>query len=145
MYKRILVPVDLGHPDSWKSALPVAVALARAGEGKLHVTCVVPDFGAAMVQGFFPADFEKNALAHAEAELAKVVAEAVPPDVACELHLEHGSIRTHILARAEQTGADLIVMASHPPDQIREFLVGSHADWIVRRAPISVLVVRAPA
>jgi nucleotide-binding universal stress UspA family protein len=44
----------------------------------------------------------------------------------------------------QNTGADLIIMASHAPEQFREFLVGSHADWIVRHAPVSVFVVRSP-
>jgi nucleotide-binding universal stress UspA family protein len=39
--------------------------------------------------------------------------------------------------------ADLVVMGSEHPDSLREFLVGSNADRIVRRSPVSVLVVRA--
>jgi nucleotide-binding universal stress UspA family protein len=145
MFKTILVPVDLNHEESWREALPVAVELARGWDAVLHVTAVVPDFGAAMVQGFFPPDFEAQALQRAEASLEKLVADTVPEGVRHELHLEHGSIRAHILDRVQRIGADLIVMASHPPDQIREFLVGSHADWIVRHAPISVLVLRTAA
>jgi len=142
MFGTILVAVDLNHEASWRRALPVAVGLARSSGAELHVTSVVPDFGSALVQAYFPPDFEKNALARAEAELERVVAAEVPEGTECHLHLEHGSIRQHILERARTTGADLIVMASHQPDQLREFLVGSHADWIVRHAPISVLVVR---
>jgi nucleotide-binding universal stress UspA family protein len=145
MFKTILVPVDLNHEDSWREALPVAVELARGWGAVLHVTAVVPDFGAAMVQGYFPPDFEKQTLERAEAALEKLVEEHVPEDVSHAVHLEHGSIRVHILDRAQRTGADLIVMAAHPPDQIREFLIGSHADWIVRHAPISVLVLRTEA
>jgi nucleotide-binding universal stress UspA family protein len=37
----------------------------------------------------------------------------------------------------------VVVMASHQPDRVREFLVGSNADRIVRRSPVSVLVVRS--
>ena len=142
MFKSILVPVDLNHPESWERALPAAVEMARSNGATLHVTTVVPDFGAAMVQGYFPADFEKKALERAEGELERIVKEVVPDDLKCEIHLEHGSIRAHILDESKRTGADLIVMAAHPPDQLREFLIGSHADWIVRHAPISVLVLR---
>ena len=52
-------------------------------------------------------------------------------------------IHEEVLAAIDKIGADLVVMASHAPDKIREFLVGSHADRIVRRSPVSVLVVRA--
>jgi nucleotide-binding universal stress UspA family protein len=145
MFKSILVPVDLNDPESWRRALPVAVGMARAGASELHITSVVPDFGSATVQSYFPPDFEKQAMQRAETELERVVAETVPADLPCKVHLEHGSIRAHILDQAKRSGADLIVMAAHPPDQLREFLLGSHADWIVRHAHISVLVVRSPA
>ena len=145
MFKTILVPIDLTHPESWQKSLPLAVEMVRTSGGTLHVTTVVPDYGAALVQDYFPKDFERNALDHAEREMEKLIENVVPDDVQCKLHLEHGSIRTHVLARAQEIAADLIVMASHPPDQLREFLVGSHADWIVRHAPISVLVVRGDA
>jgi nucleotide-binding universal stress UspA family protein len=143
MFSSILVPVDLNHEESWTLALPLAVEMAKGSGAKLQVTSVVPDFGAAMVQGYFPEGFEKQALERAEAELERIVAETVPSDVPCEIHLEHGSIRQHVLDRAEKSGADLIVLAAHPPEQLREFLVGSHADWIVRHSPISVLVLRS--
>lgn len=145
MFKSILVPIDLNHEETWTEALPLAVRMARESGAALHVTSVVPDFGSAIVQSYFPADFETKALERAESELEKIVAEAVPADFKCQLHLEHGSIRKHIMDQVRATGADLIIMAAHAPDQFREILVGSHADWIVRHAPVSVFVVRSPA
>jgi nucleotide-binding universal stress UspA family protein len=142
MFKTILVPIDLNHEDSWRVSVPLATEMVRASGGTLHFTTVVPDYGAALVQDYFPKDFERSSLAHAESEMERLFDDIMPDDVTYKLHLEHGSIRTHVLARAKDIDADLIVMASHPPDQLREFLVGSHADWIVRHAPISVLVVR---
>jgi nucleotide-binding universal stress UspA family protein len=123
--------------------LPLAVRLAQDAGAALHITAVVPDFGAAMVQGYFPANFETDALQHAETELERIVGGIVPSDMPRTLHLEHGSIREKVLKRAQACGADLIVLASHAPDQLREFLVGSYADWIVRHAPMSVFVVRS--
>lgn len=142
MFKTILVPLDLNSEESWRKPLPLAVEMARASGGTLHFTTVVPDYGAALVQSHFPKDFERTSLDQARDEMEKLVAENVPDDVTFELHLEHGAIRTHVLARAKEVGADLILMASQQPDQFREFLVGSHADWIVRHSPISVFVVR---
>ena len=144
MYSCILATVDLNHEASWRAALPAAAELARGSGAALHVTTVVPDFGSAIVASQFPPDFERKALQDAEARLEALVAEVLPDDLPRTLHLEHGSIRTHILERAKDVGADLIVIASHQPDHVRELLVGSHADWIVRHSPISVLVVRRP-
>lgn len=143
MYDNILLTIDLGHPASWKKALPEAVALARASKGKLHVLTVVPDFGSPMVSGFFPSDFKEKALTKAEAELRHIIETEVPKDVDVQEHLSYGAIHEEVLTAIDRIRADLVVMASHAPDKVREFLVGSQADRIVRRSPVSVLVVRA--
>ena len=67
----------------------------------------------------------------------------VPEDVTVKLHLAFGKIHEKILAAVDETDCDLVIMASHKPDRVREFLVGSNADRVVRRSPVSVLVVRA--
>lgn len=143
MYDNILLTIDLGHPASWEKAIPEAVALTRASKGKLHVLTVVPDFGNPMVSGFFPNDFKEKALTKAEAELRHIIETEVPKDVDVQEHLSYGSIHEEVLTAIDHIGADLVVMASHAPDKVREFLVGSQADRIVRRSPVSVLVVRA--
>lgn len=142
MFKRILLTVDLGHPASWTSAIPTAVDLARLGGGELHVMSVVPSHGSAIVASYFPPDFEKKALAEAKAALDKLVAEEVPKALGAKTHVAHGTVHEEVLKRIEALGADLVVMASHAPDRVREFLVGSQADRVVRRSPVSVLVVR---
>ena len=48
-----------------------------------------------------------------------------------------------MLKTIEEIDCVLVVMASHKPDRVRELLVGSNADRVVRRSPVSVLVVRA--
>ncbi len=143
MYDNILLTIDLGHPASWRDALPQAVALARASKGKLHVMSVVPDFGTPLVSGFFPDNFKEKALAKAEAELRKIIDAEIPSDINVQEHLSYGAIHEEVLKAVQKIGVDLVVMASHAPDKMREFLVGSHADRIVRRSPVSVLVVRA--
>jgi nucleotide-binding universal stress UspA family protein len=143
MFKRILLTVDLTHPESWAAALPQAVDLARIGGATLHVITVVPDYGMPLVSGFFPDDFAQKALAKAKEELKKIVAEGVPDDIEARRHIAYGEIHEEVLKAIKATKVELVVMASHAPDTVREFLVGSHADRIVRRSPVSVLVVRA--
>jgi nucleotide-binding universal stress UspA family protein len=142
MYKTILLTVDLNHAASWKAAIPEAVALARAFKSNLHVLTVVPDYGAPLVEGFFPTDFREKALTKAKAELDALLAAEVPADVGATDHIGYGVVHEEILHAADKIGADLVVMASHAPDKMREFLVGSQADRVVRRSPVSVLVVR---
>ena len=142
MYKKVLLPISLDHPESWKKALPEASALVRASEGELHIMTVVPDFGMASLQDFFPDDFEAKALSKAKADIDALASTEVEEGVKFETHLGHGSVVEHVLDMAAQLEVDLIVLASHQPDRMREFLVGSNADKIVHRSPVSVLVTR---
>jgi nucleotide-binding universal stress UspA family protein len=143
MFKRILLTIDITHPGSWTHAMPRAVELARMSGARLHVVAVVPDYGMPLVAGFFPDDFAEKAIAAAKEALKKIVADGVPPDIDVRRHVAFGAIHDEVLKAIDATGVDLVVMASHAPDTVREFLVGSHADRIVRRSPVSVLVVRA--
>lgn len=142
MFKSVLLTVDLNAEASWSKALPQAVELVKSSKGELHILSVVPDFGSPVVEGFFPDDFEEKALEKAELELEKLIADRVPKTVKAVPHIAYGKIHKKVLKAIEHTGCDLVVMASHKPDRVREFLVGSNADRVVRRSPVSVLVVR---
>jgi len=142
MYKTILVTIDLTHKPSWEMALPEAVALAKASGGVLHVLSVVPNVGSPLVAGYLPEGFEKHALEEANAHLGAIVDDNIDKSIETHVHLAHGVVHTEILKAIETHHADLVVMASHSPDRVREFLVGSEADRVVRRSPVSVLVVR---
>jgi nucleotide-binding universal stress UspA family protein len=52
--------------------------------------------------------------------------------------------RTGILNTAGQWQADLIVLGSHGAKDLRQFLLGSVAEFVARHAKCSVLVVRKP-
>ena len=143
MFKTVLLTIDLNRAASWKKALPQAVELVRASKGTLHIMSVVPDLGTPLVEGFFPADFEEKAIAVASTALDDIVKENVPETIEVKQHLAFGKIHKKLLKAIEETNCDLVVMASHGPDRVREFLVGSNADRVVRRSPVSVLVVRA--
>jgi nucleotide-binding universal stress UspA family protein len=142
MFKNVMLTVDLNAKASWEKALPQAVELVRQSGGVLHIMTVVPEMGMPLVEGFFPTDFEKKAVAAANDVLNKLVESEVPKDIKVKQHLSFGMIHRKVLKVVEDTGCELIVMASQKPDRVREFLVGSNADRIVRRSPVSVLVVR---
>ena len=140
MFKRILVPIDIGQPTSWERALPVGGQLAKDYGAELHVMTVVPSFGMSIVGGHFPADFEKKALDAANAKLSEVV-KATVPDINAHEHVAHGTIYKELLAAAEKLNVDLIVMTSHRPE-LKDYLIGPNAARVVRHATQSVFVVR---
>ncbi len=143
MFNTVLLTIDLNAKASWEKALPAAIELVRTSGGKLHIMSVVPDMGMPLVDGFFPPDYEKLAVEAASKALDKLVEENVPSDIRVKQHLAFGKIHRRVLHVIEEIACDLVVMASHKPDRVREFLVGSNADRIVRRSPVSVLVVRS--
>jgi nucleotide-binding universal stress UspA family protein len=142
MFKTILLPVDLNHTKSWSKALEKAEGLARSFDSELHVLSIVPDFGMTIVRDYFPRDFEVKALQRAKSELEDFAEKNIKKDIRRKLHVGHGSVAEQILKSAKDIKADLIVMASHDPDRVREFLVGSNAERVVNHSPISVLVTR---
>lgn len=142
MFKTILLTLDLEHAASWHKALPAAIKLAQDWGATLHVLSVVPGLGSSLVAVNFPADFEAKALQSAKAHLDKILADNAAGIEGIVAHVGHGKVHDVILETLTRTGADLVVMASHAPDTMREFLVGSRADRVVRRSPVSVLVIR---
>ncbi|KRS16138.1 universal stress protein [Roseovarius indicus] len=141
MFDNILLPIDLTHPESWEKALPLAAKMCGEG-GTLHILGIVHELGSPLVASYLPRDFEEKMLQDMKAELDAFVSEKVPAGTKAVAHVGHGHVPEKILAAANDVSADMIVMASHPPDELRTFLVGSNADKVVRHASRPVLVVR---
>ncbi len=141
MFDKVLLPVDLTHPESWQAALPAARECAGP-EGEIHLLGIVHDLGAAMIASFLPEDFEKQAMERMKQGLTDLAANELSDYPKVEVHVAHGHIPETILRIAGTLEADLIVMASHPPHELQTLLVGSSADRVVRHATIPVLVVR---
>lgn len=141
MFKTILVPVDLAEESSWKKALPAAVMHAQNNGGRLIVMTVVPDYGKGAVGTYFPADFLDRAITGAKDQLQALLSANVPKDVPVKTIVRCGTIYHEIIDVAKETGADLIVMASHRP-ALRDYLLGPNAERVLRHANCSVLVVR---
>ena len=142
MFDNVLLPIDLNHDASWEKALPLALKLAGA-TGTVHILGIVHDLGsAAIVSSYLPKGFEEQALQRMETELEAFRDAHVPSGSAAAVHVGHGHVAETVLKTAEDLGADVIVMASHAPDDLRHLLVGSYADKVVRHAVIPVMVVR---
>ncbi|WP_299398097.1 universal stress protein [Pelagibius sp.] len=141
MFKDILLPVDLGNRETQQKAVTAAVEMAKAFHSRLHVMTIVPDFGMSIVSGFFPANFEEQALEEANSQLHAFVQEAIPGDIEVQHVVAHGTIYEEILRFAREHPVDMIVMASHRPE-LQDYLLGPNAARVVRHANCSVTVVR---
>lgn len=141
MYRNILISVDLAHAGHDLPALEAGIEYARAFGARLNLITVVPDYGSALVGGFFPEDYEGRSLAAAQEALHAFRTEHVPAEIPVRHIVGHGSPYREILRYAGEIGADLIVMSSHRPTT-GDYLLGPNAARVARHATTSVLVVR---
>jgi len=141
MYSDILLAVDLGAPETQEKAVTIAIEQAKAFGCRLHVLTVVPAFNSSIVAGFFPENFETQALEAARERLHAYCAEKIPSGIEVQHIVAHGTIYHEIVEAAAAAKCQLIIMASHRPE-FADFLLGPNADRVVRHARCSVMVVR---
>lgn len=138
-FSSILVPVDLDEPNSWRVAVPTALGLARCFEAKVALVHVVSD-ALLTTEAEWSGLALRRILETARARLG-LLADELKADAEITAHVATGRVYRGVLDVAEQTQADLIVMASHRPE-MKDFLIGENAERVVRHARCSVLVVR---
>ena len=144
MTKSILVAVDLSQADPDEKTLRLAGELARFHGAQLDVVTVVPDLGVGQVSSFFPADYEHKAVQETKDRLAAFCAKVLgdKADAGVRHEVAHGKVYREVLRAAQAAGSDLIVVGSHQPDPLRDYLLGTNAAQIVRHSTCSVYVVR---
>lgn len=94
-----------------------------------------------LLESYVHTDVRAREVAEAQQRLRKFVETQVPGASEVELLNTNGSIYSEILADAERSGANLIVIASHQPE-LSDYLLGSNAAKVVRHAKCDVYVVR---
>lgn len=137
MFKHIMVPVDMAHPDKLEDALRVAAELARHYDARVTYVGVTSNQPGPVART--PEEFREKlgrlAAAQAEAHgLAEATGHAVySHDPAVDLD--------HALAETvSEIGADLVVMGSHIPHR---FDFGSHGGRVATHTSASVMLVRS--
>lgn len=145
MYRRILVPVDGSVAAS--RGLDEAIDLANHLHASIRLVHVVEPIimmpAEAMAGAVIQlADSVRQAGAELLADYKKRVAQA-GVEVDQELIEAIGrSAGECVVNQAEQSKSDLIVCGTHGRRGVRRLLMGSDAEYIVRRAPVPVLLVR---
>lgn len=139
MYRKILVPVDMTHMDKLSKALDTAIDIGKHYGASICYVAVT--------------NSTPSAAAHNPKELASKLA-----DFANEQGQTHGikteskvmstadtavELDDRLLEAIKDTGADLVVMASHAPgigDKLH--IIHSNGSIIVKHSDVSVFVVR---
>ncbi len=137
MFKRIMVPVDMRHVGGLEKALGCATDLAK----QYGATVVYVGVSAATPGSVArtPAEFatKLEAFARSQADARGITAEAHP----VTSHDPAVDLDPTLLKAVAETGADLVVMASHVPN-ITDYVWPSNGGSIASHAKVSVMVVR---
>lgn len=136
MYKKIVVPVEMGQLEKGEKILAKAKALLDT-DGEIVVVNIVETVPSYITVDL-PVDFIDLSVKDAEEKIAAL-------DARLGTHARKivriGSAAREIMEIAETEKADLIIIASHRPD-FTNYLIGATADRVVRHSKCSVLVDR---
>ena len=137
MFQHILVPVDLAYLNTIQRSLEVAAAEAKSHNAPVTYVSVTASGPTRLVNT--PEEFQKmlHSFADQQAEAHKIEAKSlalITNDPTTEVD--------DVLMRAiEETGADLVVMASHKPG-FADYFWPSSGGKIASHSTASVFVVR---
>ncbi len=144
MTKRILAP--LGTREAGQAVLPLVAAVAREGGATVRLLRVypVPD----LIVGSHGrtvayVDQEMDRLSRQGVMDLEAIAATTLDGVPVETVVRFGDPAAEILIEAETFGADLIALTTAERSRLRRALIGSTADNVTRKAPVSTLVLRA--
>lgn len=137
MFKRIMAPVDLSHIDMLGRALDCAADLAK--HYGVPITYVGVTSSAPGPLAHNPKEFSQRLGAFAASEALRHGVEtsahtAIAHDPATD-------VDDALMRAIDETGADLVVMASHVPN-VMDYIWPSNGGKLAEHANCSVMVVR---
>jgi nucleotide-binding universal stress UspA family protein len=137
MFTKILVPVDLGHLDRMQKALAAAATQARTYGATVTYMAVTEETPGPVART--PKEFAAR-LAEFATEQGQT--HGVPTEALAVVSTDPAAeINKLILKAVKDSGADLVVMASHPP-RLVDWILPSHGGHVAEHADISVLIIR---
>jgi nucleotide-binding universal stress UspA family protein len=139
MYRTILIPLENSPVD--QAILDHIRELARLMNSKLVLIHVADGFAARHQKGLNLAESEEMREDRTYLEQRRNELRDQGLDV--DIILACGDPTTEIVAAAEQTGCDLIAMATHGHRFVKDVLLGSVAEGVRHRTQVPVLLVRA--
>lgn len=139
--RRLLVPVDFS--DSSLRALRHAAKLAAESGGSLVIVHVVPaDYGLLGIGRKEFRDLDKLLQRQAAARLRALPGAQIRKNVPVDLEVRIGQPAEEIIAAANESKCDLIVISTRGITGLDRYLIGSVADRVVRFAPCPVILMR---
>jgi nucleotide-binding universal stress UspA family protein len=142
--KKILVPCDFSKQAIY--AFRIALDIAQQSNGTVHLLNVVEipvvSDPTAMPAMNFEVTLLKDLSERAEKELKKIKEKYNTSGVKVVTNVQFGGVCGIILEYAKENSMDLVLMGSHGASGLRELLMGSNAEKIVRKSSVPVLIVK---
>jgi nucleotide-binding universal stress UspA family protein len=142
--KKILVPCDFSKQaiNAYRYALDTAV-LSKGTVHLLHIIelPVLHDTALMPVLNFEDA-FLKELKEKSTAQFKKITNKYSEEGVKVIFDVKFGSVGRMIGDYIKDKGIDIVIMGSHGASGVREFLVGSNAEKMVRNSPVPVLILK---
>lgn len=142
--KNILVATDFSEPSG--VALAYGRDLARSYGATMHVLHIVEDASVRYSSelGFALPDLQKDMEDSARRELDKLITDDDRHTLALVAAVEtHIGVASGITGYARDHAIDLVIVGTHGRGAMKQLLMGSAAERVVRTAPCPVLAVRA--
>lgn len=142
MFKKILFPTDFS--DVSRKAMMYVKQLKGAGAQEVIVLHVIDEKELAVLSSRVP-DQYLRLTAQIENEIAEEMA-AIEKEMTGEgfrvkLEVKRGTPSREIMAAAAEEKASVVVMGSHGMSNIKEMLMGSVSENVIRHAKVPVLVI----
>lgn len=142
MYNSILVPTD--GSESSTAAVEQSIAIAAPDEATVHFLHVI-DVGTEMsasAVGTIADELSETLEQEANEALDSAIARAEDAGVAYERSLVEGVPHESIVEYSSEHSIDLVVMGANGRSGLKEHLLGSTTDRVVRSVEKSVLLAR---
>lgn len=139
MYKKVLLPVsgDM-HGKRAMIALRKAVKLCEGMLIVLHVTEPIPQ----TVGGEARQELEHDNAAQGQIVLAPVIEHLETAGAHFRTCVESGTVAETIVRVADEENVDLIVMYTDGREDLKDFLLGSITERVLRNIDVDLLAVR---
>ncbi|MGR3311437.1 MAG: universal stress protein [Candidatus Brocadiales bacterium] len=137
----ILCPID--HSKHSESALKYAITFALKDKAKLYLMHVLDSRVREEAEGVAElTSIDEKGLNDLKDKLEKSVPEEIRAEIECEALVCPGIPFDEIVKAAKDKSIDLIVMGTHGRKNIKQVILGSIAEKVVRDAPCPVMIVK---
>lgn len=141
--KTFLVPVDLSPVTD--KVIDAALGFARAFQGRVALLHVIQPPVVAGGEYTLPAEVIEETVGYnrknAQARLSRYQETLRQAGVESDISIAVGAPVPLILEEAARTGADYVIMGSHGHGKLYDFLVGSTASGVIKKARCGVIVI----